>query len=292
MTATIAATRPRLLGVAVLPALAGCVFALGQDDARAWAVAPLLLAVALLQAAVHVANDAGDVARGREPVSDQADPRRVVASGRLTIRAAHRLSAGLAASGIGVATLVAAGGAGWPLALLAVGWAAGGWWYAAAPRPLKDAQAGDLLVAVLLGPALTVGGALAVSGTTELLDAVLLGLGPGLLASAALQADDLADIDVDAQAGVTSPAVRRGFRGARNTLVATLLAAYLGLLALGLVAPVLLVPSLTAPAAMWLAHDALTAPGIATNSLQNLPIRLGVLHLATCGLLVIASAST
>ena len=91
----------------------------------------------------------------------------------------------------------------------------GGWLYTGGPRPYKYDGLGDPLIVWLMGPLLTQGAYTAITGDAFSAAAFWVGLFPGLLITAVLEANNLSDIPGDAAAGVRTLAVRIGFTRAR-----------------------------------------------------------------------------
>lgn len=85
--------------------------------------------------------------------------------------------------------------------------------YSSQPFGFKYQAMGDVLVFLLCGPVLTVGVSLAVSGQVPVVVSIL-GLYFGFLACGILNANNLNDIDVDAQRGAKTLATALGFHRA------------------------------------------------------------------------------
>src|SRR5688572_33009517 len=108
----VAGARPRTLGAAVSPVLAGTSVAYAEGGDIEWLRAALALIVALaLQVAVNYANDYSDGVRGTD--RDRAGPLRLTASGAASPGAVRNAA---------VLALVAAAAAGLALSLLVAPW--------------------------------------------------------------------------------------------------------------------------------------------------------------------------
>jgi 1,4-dihydroxy-2-naphthoate polyprenyltransferase len=282
----IRATRPLYLPTSVLPALAGALVAIGDSAADWWTLPLVLLATLLVHAGVNATNDVEDWARGVDS-PDKMDNSRVFTSGLMSVTAGRRLYAGLFAAALAIGLVLCALQTWW---LLAYGLAGilGGWLYTGGPRPYKYDGLGDPAIVWLMGPLLTEGAYTAVTGDAFHAPAFWVGLFPGLLITAVLEANNLSDIEGDRAAGVRTLAVRVGFARARRLLLATFAATFLVLPILvlaGLFSAWVLLPLLLLPLAAPVAAAARAAGAGGDERLVTLAPRLAQLHLLGCLLL-------
>jgi 1,4-dihydroxy-2-naphthoate octaprenyltransferase len=274
------ATRPLYLPTSLVPALAGALVAIGTDGVEWWLLPVALVALALLHAATDVCNEVEDAARGVD-APDKMDNSGVFSRGLLPIREGRLLYAGMFAAAfvIGVGISVIQG-----VALLAIGIVGilGGWLYTGGPRPYKYDGLGDPMIILLMGPLLTLGAYVAVTGDSFSAPAFWLGLAPGLLIAAVLSGNNAADIDGDRAAGVRTLAVRLGFPRARLVYLVTLAGAFLTpvvLYAAGLFGPWILLPLVLTPLAAGRVRQALGARVSGDGSLVTLAPQTAQLHL-------------
>lgn len=173
------------------------------------AVAALVFALAV-QIGTNFANDLSDGVRGTDAA--RVGPTRLVASGLASVGAVRAAALGAFAVA-GVAGLALAASVGWWL--LAVGAASfvAGWGYTGGPRPYGYLGLGELFVFTFFGLVATVGTVYVVVGAFPGLGLVL-GASSGLVACALLEANNIRDIDGDAEAGKRTLAVRAGRRRA------------------------------------------------------------------------------
>ncbi len=261
-TRFLSALRPFSLVVA----LAGCGLAASlawQDGYRTpLPIALVMLAGLLLQAAVNLVNDHGDLHR---PGFDAAQRRRI----RRNARIGWLLFALVMVIGLYLVSL-----RGWPLALLGLVGLAGAWGYAAPPLDYKSRGLGVPLVFLFMG-VLFVGGAYyAITGHFGW-RVLWLSLPFSLLASLLLLSNELRDLEADRAAGIRTLSVRLG--QARAVRLYRLLLAGVYLSALGLymagLLPGVLALALTLPA-LWQPLRLLQAPPQRRHALTPLTGRL------------------
>lgn len=274
------ATRPLYLPTSLVPALAGALVAIGTHGVEWWLLPVALVALTLLHAATDVCNDVEDAAHGVD-APDKMDNSGVFSRGLLPIREGRLLYAVLFAGAflIGVGLSLIQG-----LALLAIGIVGilGGWLYTGGPRPYKYDGLGDPMIILLMGPLLTLGAYVAVTGDRFSAQAFWLGLAPGLLIAAVLSGNNAADIEGDRAAGVRTLAVRLGFTRARLVYLTTLTGAFLAPVALyaaGLFGPWILLPLVLTPLALARVRQALGARVNGDESLVTLAPQTAQLHL-------------
>jgi len=220
----LAGARPRTLGAAVAPVVAGTAVAYAEAREISPERALLALVVALaLQVGVNYANDYSDGVRGTD--RDRAGPVRLTASG-LASPSAVRAAAVLA--------LVVAAAAGLALALIVTPWLllvgvaaiAAAVLYTGGPKPYGYLGLGELMVLVFFGFVATAGSTFV---QVERIPALAwwASVTVGLLACAILVTNNLRDADGDALAGKRTLAVRLGKRMTRRLYVGCLVIAFL-----------------------------------------------------------------
>src|SRR3954451_16908309 len=274
------ATRPLYLPTSVLPALAGALVAVGDDAADWWMLPLVLLATLLVHAGVNATNDVEDWARGVDS-PDKMDNSRVFTTGLMSVTAGRRLYAGLFAAALAIGLVLCALQTWW---LLAYGLAGilGGFLYTGGPRPYKYDGLGDPAIVWLMGPLLTQGAYTAMTGDAFHAPAFWVGLFPGLLITAVLEANNLSDIPGDSAAGVRTLAVRVCFDHARALFLTTFAATWalpVVLWAAGVFSAWILMPLLALPIAVSIARQALAARRSGDEVLLTLAPRTAQLHL-------------
>jgi 1,4-dihydroxy-2-naphthoate octaprenyltransferase len=236
---------------ALWPLVLGMLLALPSRDAlAAWLWAPTLLCALLLHTGAHLMNDLGDYQRGLdragEPGGSGVLPARLLAP-RQVARAAW-LALALSAL-CGSALLL---GRGLPMMALGAAFLLGSWGYTAGPG-FKYLGLGDLFVFLLEGPLLALAGFVAVSGQAGWEPAAV-GVPLGLLATAALHANNLRKRKGDLEGGVATVALWLGVRGSLRYFLALVYGAFacLGLAVwLGLLPRLALLSLAVLPLAVW-----------------------------------------
>jgi 1,4-dihydroxy-2-naphthoate polyprenyltransferase len=223
--------RPRTLPAAVVPVLVGTAAAhpLNTPPSFGWvgyvplqthsgpsvdgwwrALAALVVALAI-QVGTNYANDYSDGIRGTDDV--RVGPVRLVASGLASPAAVKRAS--LACFGVaGLIGLGLAWATSWWVLLVGAACLAAGWFYTGGPRPYGYAGLGELFVFVFFGLVATVGTFYVQTLRLDLPVVWFAAVLVGLLATALLLANNLRDIQTDAQTGKRTLAVRVGRRDA------------------------------------------------------------------------------
>jgi 1,4-dihydroxy-2-naphthoate octaprenyltransferase len=280
--AALAATRPLYLPTSLIPGLAGALVALGTDGAD-WALLPLVvLGIVLTHACTDVTNEVEDFANGVDTL-DTMENSGALTGGHLTVEEGRRLYAALGVAAVLVAVVLGLLQNWWAFAYGAVG-VLGGFLYTGGPRPFKYDGLGDPLIVPLMGPLLTQGAYTALTGDPFHAPAFWLGFLPGFLIVSVLQANNAADLEGDAAAGVRTLAVRVGHPLAERLVVASLVLTYLTpvlLVLTGLFEPWVLLSLLTLPMAVGAARAALT------DLTPMLAPRIAQIHLLTCLLLLV-----
>lgn len=186
-----------------------------------WLAAILALVVALaLQVGVNYANDYSDGIRGTDG-AQRVGPFRLVGSGAAVPRHVKLAAFGCFAIAA-VAGLVLAILAAWWLILVGLACIAAAWYYTGGDKPYGYAGFGELFVFVFFGLVAVLGTTFVIAGSISAVS-VILAVGTGMLTCAILVANNLRDIDSDAQTGKRTLAVLLG--GPRTRLVYALMVA-------------------------------------------------------------------
>ena len=267
MNPWILAARPRTLGAAVVPVVAGCALAFVAGNFDPFASVLVLICAVLIQIATNYFNDAIDHAKGAD-TAERLGPVRATSTGLLTPRA---MMTGGAVCLI-IATLVAIPlvlHGGWPILALGIVSLALAYAYTGGPFPLAYLGLGEIFVVLFFG-------IFAVVGTFFLntlewsFAAALAGLQIGLHSSVLLAVNNLRDLETDRAANKRTLAARFGLTFARCENAALFIAPFVfGLLWLPLgFFWAFLLPLMTLPLAWWLARACLEAqPARETNQL-------------------------
>lgn len=267
MNPWILAARPRTLGAAIIPVLAGAAlaFAAGALDP---VVTTLILACAILiQIATNYFNDAIDHAKGAD-TAERLGPVRATSAGLLSARAMMTGgSACLVLAAVLAVPLVLRGG--WPILALGLLSLILAYAYTGGPFPLAYLGLGEIFVVLFFG-------IFAVAGTFFLntleisQGSVLAGLQIGLHSSVLLAVNNLRDLETDRAANKRTLAARFGLTFARRENALLVMAPFVfGILWLPLgYLWAFLLPLVTLPLAWWLARACLeAAPARETNQL-------------------------
>ena len=285
MNLWLAGARPRTLPASVSPVLVGTAAAAPDGTVVVWrAVAAMVVALAL-QVGTNYANDYSDGRRGTD--AHRAGPLRLTASGLVApskvLRAAGISFAVAASAGLLLALAV-------DLRLLLVGAAciAAGALYTGGPRPYGYAGFGELAVLVFFGFVATAGSAyVQLERLTGL--AMLASVPVGLLACALLVANNLRDVDTDADAGKLTLAVRLGAARTRLLYQACVVGALAGVPAIGIARPPALVALAAVPLAVKparLVAERRDAPGLIAALVATARLQLVTCALLAAGLWV------
>jgi 1,4-dihydroxy-2-naphthoate octaprenyltransferase len=285
MSPWILAARPRTLGAAVIPVLAGGALAFAAGNLDPMAMVLIIACAVLIQIATNYFNDAIDHAKGAD-TAERLGPTRVTNSGLLAPRTV--MTGGAACLALAVALsipLVLHGG--WPIVVIGIFSLFFAYAYTGGPFPLAYLGLGEIFVVLFFG-------IIAVAGTFYLNTlelssaAVLAGLQIGLHSSVLLAVNNLRDIDSDRAANKRTLAARFGLTFARRENAALVMAPFvLGIawLPLGYLWAFLL-PLMTLPLAWWLARACLVANP--DRSVNQLLAQAAALHAAFGLLLALA----
>ena len=285
MNPWILAARPRTLGAALIPVVAGGALAISISAFDPLVSALVLASAVLIQIATNFFNDAIDHDKGAD-TAGRHGPTRVTSAGLLPAR---RVITGafltLALAALFALPLVLRGGG----IILLVGLLSllFAYAYTGGPFPLAYLGLGEIFVILFFG-------LIAVAGTFYLntlafsVAAILAGLQIGLHSSVLLAVNNLRDLETDRAANKKTLAARFGLNFARRENAALLIAPFiLGLawLPLGYLWAFLL-PLLTLPLAWWLARACLTATP--DRQVNQLLAQAAALHAAFGLLLALA----
>jgi len=285
MNPWILAARPRTLGAALIPVVAGCALAISISAFDPLVSALVLASAVLIQIATNFFNDAIDHVKGAD-TAGRLGPTRVTSAGLLPAR---RVITGafltLALAALFALPLVLRGGG----IILLVGLLSllFAYAYTGGPFPLAYLGLGEIFVILFFG-------LIAVAGTFYLntlafsVAAILAGLQIGLHSSVLLAVNNLRDLETDRAANKKTLAARFGLNFARRENAALVIAPFiLGLawLPLGYLWAFLL-PLLTLPLAWWLARACVTATP--DRQVNQLLAQAAALHAAFGLLLALA----
>ncbi len=209
----LAAFRPKTLTAALVPCVAASLLAKGHG--REFHVAYLiwaLLSAICIQIGTNLVNDAMDFKKGADTDS-RIGPQRITQAGVLAPGQVLLLGSFffLLAIALGV-PLVARGG--WPLVIIGLVSVAMGYGYTAGPLSLAYLGLGDLFVVLFFG-LIAVGGMYYVQTLTWSMEALVLGLQIGFLATVMIAINNLRDQDGDRKVGKKTMAVRLGVKFSR-----------------------------------------------------------------------------
>ena len=285
MNPWILAARPRTLGAALIPVVAGCALAISISAFDPLVSALVLASAVLIQIATNFFNDAIDHVKGAD-TAGRLGPTRVTSAGLLPAR---RVITGafltLALAALFALPLVLRGGG----IILLVGLLSllFAYAYTGGPFPLAYLGLGEIFVTLFFG-LIAVGGTFYLNTLTFSAAAILAGLQIGLHSSVLLAVNNLRDLETDRAANKRTLAARFGLTFARLENAALVIAPFiLGLawLPLGYLWAFLL-PLLTLPLAWWLARACLTATP--DRQVNQLLAQAAALHAAFGLLLALA----
>ena len=285
MNPWILAARPRTLGAALIPVIAGCALAISVSAFDPLGSALILACAVLIQIATNFFNDALDHAKGAD-TAGRLGPTRVTSAGLLPARRVMTgafLTLTLAAL-LALPLVLRGGGIILLIGLLSLLFA---YAYTGGPFPLAYLGLGEIFVTLFFG-LIAVGGTFYLNTLTFSAAAILAGLQIGLHSSVLLAVNNLRDLETDRAATKRTLAARFGLTFARRENAALVIAPFiLGLawLPLGYLWAFLL-PLLTLPLAWWLARACLTATP--DRQVNQLLAQAAALHAAFGLLLALA----
>ena len=285
MNPWILAARPRTLGAAIIPVLAGGALAISASAFDLPVFVLILACAVLIQIATNFFNDALDHANGADTAARLGPtrvtsagllpPRRVMTGAFLTLALAALLALPLVLRGGGIILLIGI------LSLLFA------YAYTGGPYPLAYLGLGEIFVVLFFG-VIAVAGTFYLNALTFSAAAILAGLQIGLHSSVLLAVNNLRDLETDRAAKKKTLAARFGLNFARRENAALVTAPFLlGLawLPLGYLWAFLL-PFMTLPLAWRLARACLAATP--DRSVNQLLAQAAALHAAFGLLLALA----
>jgi 1,4-dihydroxy-2-naphthoate octaprenyltransferase len=245
----IEATRPKTLFASLAPVLLGTSFALKAGSFSLLTFLLTLFAALAIQIGANFANDYYDFIKGADTASRKG-PRRLTQSGLIS-PSDMKLATFLILSTAALLNiyLIARGGPAFALLtsasiFLAVGYTGG-------PYPLAYLGLGEIFVFFFFGPIATASTAYLQTLSFSWTPAIL-GICPGLLATAILIVNNLRDIDDDRKANKNTLAVRFGKRFTQIEYTACLFAGCLLPLFFGFYLPLIaLIPALIPLKSVW-----------------------------------------
>ncbi|MFM8789906.1 MAG: 1,4-dihydroxy-2-naphthoate octaprenyltransferase, partial [Chthoniobacterales bacterium] len=213
MNPWILAARPRTLGAAIVPVLAGCALAFAAGAFGLLASMLALTCAVFIQIATNYFNDAIDHAKGAD-TAERLGPVRATSAGLLTPRS--MMTGGvvcLIIAAILAIPLVLHGG--WPILALGIVSLLLAYAYTGGPFPLAYLGLGEIFVVLFFG-VFAVAGIFYLNALEWSLAAVLAGLQIGLHSSVLLAVNNLRDLETDRAANKHTLAARFGLTFARR----------------------------------------------------------------------------
>lgn len=206
----IEATRPKTLPAALSPVLLASALAYAHGGFNLTAAVLCWLFALFIQVGTNLANDYLDGIKGTD-TPERIGPQRAVASGSVSPPVMRRAAVLVLAAGfcLGLA-LIPFGG--WWLLAVGVSSVVCAWCYTGGPYPLAYNGLGDVFVVLFFG-LIAVGVSYYVQTGEVAVDALLLGLGCGLLINNLLVVNNFRDVEEDTGANKNTLVVRfgRGF---------------------------------------------------------------------------------
>jgi 1,4-dihydroxy-2-naphthoate octaprenyltransferase len=217
-------TRPFSFTASLTPVAIGGALAALDGVFSPWLFVCALVAGVLLHLGTNVVNEIYDVRKGIDTITSPRASHALL-KGRIDEREAFALV------GASFSLALALGGLliyerGWPILLLGLLGAIGGYGYTAPPLQYKYHALGLPLVFLLMGPLMVQGGYFAASGVWSL-QALLISVPVGLLVTAILHGNEWRDISDDARAGIRTVANRYGRNNAHTIYLALVVGAYI-----------------------------------------------------------------
>jgi 1,4-dihydroxy-2-naphthoate octaprenyltransferase len=282
MNPWILAARPRTLGAAVIPVLAGGALAFAAGNLNPLATALIIACAALIQIATNYFNDAIDHAKGAD-TSERLGPIRATNAGLIAPRSVMR--GGVVCLVLAVLLsipLVWQGGL--PIVVIGLFSLFFAYAYTGGPFPLAYLGLGEIFVVLFFG-LIAVAGTFYLNTLSWSVAALLAGLQIGLHSSVLLAINNLRDLETDRAANKRTLAARFGLTFARRENAALIMTPFvLGILWLPLgFFWAFLMPLMTLPLAWWLTRACLAADP--DRSVNQLLAQAAALH-AAFGLLL------
>lgn len=201
------AARPKTLPASAAPILVGTAMAYADGGFHAASAAACFLTVLLLQIGTNFCNDYCDFQKGTDNEM-RVGPTRVTQAGFVSPRVMGLAAAFMFAVAF-LVSLYLIHRSGWAVAIIILSGIACGIFYTAGPFPLAYLGLGDVFVFIFFGPVAVAGTYLTQAGSWSI-EALVMGVAPGLLAAGILVMNNLRDIENDAAAGKQTLAVRFG----------------------------------------------------------------------------------
>lgn len=217
------AARPRTLPAAVAPVLVGTALAASEGVFMVATFAAALLGALFIQIGTNLSNDYSDARRGAD-TEDRLGPVRVTAGGLVPPK--QVLRATWVAFGLAVLAgsyLIATSG--WELLVVGAASILAGVLYTGGPRPYGYEGLGEIFVFLFFG-VVAVSGSYFAQTERVTLEALLLAVPVGLLASAILVVNNVRDLETDRRAGKRTLAVRMGRDRTRRLYTAMVVGAF------------------------------------------------------------------
>ncbi len=201
------AARPRTLPAAAAPVFVGTAYAATLGTFQPLVFIATLLGALLIQIGTNLSNDYSDARRGAD-TEDRLGPVRVTAGGLVPpkqVLIATYVAFGLAVL-VGVYLVAVAG---WQLLLVGIFSILAGVLYTGGPRPYGYEGLGEVFVFLFFG-IVAVTGTFFAAGRGAAVEAFVLAVPVGLLATAILMVNNIRDQETDRRAGKRTLAVRLG----------------------------------------------------------------------------------
>jgi 1,4-dihydroxy-2-naphthoate octaprenyltransferase len=202
----------------------GCALAWADGGFHGLSALAAMTGALLIQAATNIWNDYGDLLRGAD-TAHRDGPIRITQTGAFAPGTVRRVALLLFAMVLlpGIYLVMRAG---WPLLLIGICSIVSGIWYTAGRHPLAYIGLGDLFVLVFFGP-VAVGGTYYAQTLHMHPGIPVMGLCPGLLATAILAVNNIRDRESDRAAGKHTLVVRFGPNFGKREYRASVLAPFL-----------------------------------------------------------------
>jgi 1,4-dihydroxy-2-naphthoate octaprenyltransferase len=219
------AFRPKTLTAAVVPVMAATALVKAQGfSVQYWILFFALLAALCIQIGTNLVNDAMDFKKGADTI-ERIGPQRITLSGNASFKRVMTLGSlfFLSAIALGI-PLVLHGGA--PIIWIGLVSVVCGYAYTSGPFPLAYKGLGDLFVIIFFGLVSVCGMFYLYTGSWSL-DAWMLGLQIGFLASVLIAINNLRDVETDVKANKKTLAVRMGKGFARWEITLLIVLAFI-----------------------------------------------------------------
>jgi len=215
------AFRPKTLTTAIAPVLGATALAKATTgEYSIQVVAFSLLGALFIQIGTNLINDAIDFKKGAD-TPQRTGPKRVTQAGLLTPKQvmAGGLGAFAIATGFGIPLVIRGG---WPIVVIGIISLLAGYCYTGGPVPLAYNGLGDPFVIVFFG-LVAVGGTYFLHTKTLPIEAIMLGLQIGILATALIAINNYRDASQDRLVNKRTLAVRFGEKFAKAEIAICLL---------------------------------------------------------------------